>query len=224
MNSAIPILTLLLAMLLCGCYSKPNLYIGAGGFGFGCGSNSPLAQQPYGMMRLGPDTTPPARKLYAEFQHFGGYNTADHYLRGFSHMHLVGAGVLDLGILGVLPTKDKHPKAPEDRLIWFDKLQEYAEPGYYKTLVEGGIQVELTATLRAGVHRYTFDKGEMTLYFLTSNMLQKKNNRTAECTFVGNNSFEGKVFTMGSFSSRFGGLNTYYHVEWRGNVTRKGMW
>lgn len=40
-------------------HPKPNLFIGTASFGFGCGSNSPAAQLPYGMMRLGPDTTPP---------------------------------------------------------------------------------------------------------------------------------------------------------------------
>jgi putative alpha-1,2-mannosidase len=133
-------LSILLLVLQC-VVCKPNLFTGAGGFGYGCGSNSPYTQQPYGMMRLGPDTTPPIKKLYTNFQHFGGYSDADHYIRSFSHMHLVGAGVLDLGILGVLPTKDKHPKIPNDRLIWFNKMEEIAEPGYYTTLVEDDIKV-----------------------------------------------------------------------------------
>ena len=85
--------------------SKVDLTIGAGGFGYGCGSNSPLAQSPFGFMRLGPDTTPPIKQTYLDFQHFGGYSDADRYVRGFSHMHLVGAGVQDLGIFGVLPIK-----------------------------------------------------------------------------------------------------------------------
>ena len=38
--------------------AKPNLQIGAGGFGFGCGSNSPAVQVPYSYVRLGPDTAP----------------------------------------------------------------------------------------------------------------------------------------------------------------------
>lgn len=113
-------------LLLVLSVTKINQQIGAGGFGFGCGSNSPLAQLPYGMMRVGPDTTPPIRKLYKQFQHFGGYSTADHYIRAFSHMHLVGAGVLDLGLLGFLPTTDKKPHVPKDRFIWFDKMQEYS--------------------------------------------------------------------------------------------------
>lgn len=83
--------------------SKPDLFVGAGGFGFGCGSNSPAAQVPYSYVRLGPDTTPKIKKKYFEFQHFGGYSQADHYVQAFSHMHLVGAGVIDMGVLGVLP-------------------------------------------------------------------------------------------------------------------------
>ena len=38
--------------------SKPDLFLGTGGFGFGCGSNSPAVQVPYSFVRLGPDTTP----------------------------------------------------------------------------------------------------------------------------------------------------------------------
>jgi len=38
-------------------FPKPNLFVGTGGFGFGCGSNSPAAQVPYSFVRLGPDIT-----------------------------------------------------------------------------------------------------------------------------------------------------------------------
>jgi putative alpha-1,2-mannosidase len=103
--------------------AKIDMQIGAGGVGFGCGSNSPAAQVPYSFVRLGPDTAPLLRKEYFKFQHFGGYNTADRYLRAFSHMHLVGAGVQDMGIFGVLPTKSngKKPSIPKDPLILFYK-------------------------------------------------------------------------------------------------------
>lgn len=99
-----------LALLLCLVAAKIDMQIGAGGFGFGCGSNSPAAQVPYSFVRLGPDTAPQFRKEYFNFQHFGGYSAADHYLRAFSHMHLVGAGVQDMGIFGVLPIKSNGQK------------------------------------------------------------------------------------------------------------------
>jgi putative alpha-1,2-mannosidase len=35
--------------------------------------------------------------------HFGGYYYGDEYIRVFSHTHMVGAGVLDYGNIGVMP-------------------------------------------------------------------------------------------------------------------------
>ena len=40
------------------------MLLGTGGFGFGCGSNSPAVQLPYSYVRLGPDTTPKDKILY----------------------------------------------------------------------------------------------------------------------------------------------------------------
>ena len=42
--------------------ANPDLEIGTGGVGFGCGSNSPDAQVPYSFVRLGPDTAPLMKK------------------------------------------------------------------------------------------------------------------------------------------------------------------
>ncbi len=41
----------------------------------------------------------------------------------------------------------------------FSHEQESARPGYYQVLLQDdSINVELTATLRAGLHRYTYPK------------------------------------------------------------------
>jgi len=53
---------LVLTALLHIAHNKPDLQIGAGGFGYGCGSNSPAAQVPYSFVRLGPDTAPLFKK------------------------------------------------------------------------------------------------------------------------------------------------------------------
>lgn len=95
------ITTFLILCIIVSC--KRNLHIGTGGFGFGCGSNSPASQVPYSFVRLGPDTSPMNSKLYKKFEHYGGYHDSDHGVRAFSHMHLVGAGVMDMGVFGVLP-------------------------------------------------------------------------------------------------------------------------
>lgn len=53
---------ILLLLLLSLFSSKPNLFLGAGSIGFGCGSNSPAVQRPFSYLRIGPDTTPIIKK------------------------------------------------------------------------------------------------------------------------------------------------------------------
>ena len=118
--------------------AKPILTLGAGGFGYGCGSNSPAAQIPYSFVRLGPDTTPLNKHLYFEPSHFGGYNDGEHAVKAFSHMHLVGAGDIDMGVFGFLPTIGwgEIPKVPTDNSTTpFVKEEEVAEPGYYSNFL-----------------------------------------------------------------------------------------
>ena len=52
----------MIALCLILSLSNPDLEIGTGGVGFGCGSNSPAAQVPYSYVRLGPDTAPLLKK------------------------------------------------------------------------------------------------------------------------------------------------------------------
>lgn len=65
------------------------------------------------------------KKEYKKFQHYGGYHDSDHGVRAFSHLHLVGAGVIDMGVIGVLPTISKNynesPNTDQDRVISFSK-------------------------------------------------------------------------------------------------------
>lgn len=57
-------ITLWVSLLIAFAAAKPKLTLGAGGLGFGCGSNSPAAQVPYSYVRLGPDTAPLSKKMY----------------------------------------------------------------------------------------------------------------------------------------------------------------
>lgn len=117
---------LILLILFVAMNAKPNLFIGAGSIGYGCGSNSPAVQRPFSYVRLGPDTTPIMKKMYFEPHHYGGYSTMDHAVRAFSHMRLVGAGVADLGVLGILPKKAGKLTVPKDPSAVFYKSTEYA--------------------------------------------------------------------------------------------------
>lgn len=53
---------ILLLLLLSLFKSNPDLFLGTGSVGFGCGSNSPAVQRPFSYLRIGPDTTPIIKK------------------------------------------------------------------------------------------------------------------------------------------------------------------
>ena len=75
---------------------------------FGGGHNFPGATTPFGMVQLGPDTTPAA-------PHSGGYDHRDNHVSGFSLTHLNGAGCALYGDFPLLPTTEPlrgSPAAP----------------------------------------------------------------------------------------------------------------
>jgi predicted alpha-1,2-mannosidase len=135
-----------------------NTFIGTGGHGH----TFPGATTPYGMVQLSPDT----RTL--GWDACGGYHYSDSSIIGFSHTHLSGTGISDLGDFLVMPFSGKpqiNPGTPENPdsgyRSRFNHESEKAEPGYYSVLLDDyKIKAELTATTRAGFHRYTFGNDE----------------------------------------------------------------
>ncbi len=118
----------------------------------------PGATVPFGMVQLSPDTRD------TTWDGCSGYHYSDGDLRGFSHNHLTGTGCADLGNILLIPTVGELKMTPGDKpgegyRTRFSHEQEEARPGYYRVLLpDYGINVELTATARAGMHRYTFPK------------------------------------------------------------------
>ncbi|BDD09127.1 alpha-1 2-mannosidase [Fulvitalea axinellae] len=129
------------------------------------GHTFPGAVVPFGMVQLSPDTH------IMGWDASSGYHYDDSLIYGFSHTHLSGTGIGDMGDVLVLPytgeIKEKMTSA-------FDKKTESATPGYYQvTLGDYGVKAELTATTRAGVHRYSYPKGEnRRVMFDVSHVLQ----------------------------------------------------
>jgi predicted alpha-1,2-mannosidase len=124
-----------------------NPFIGTDGHGH----TFPGATMPFGMVQLSPDTR------LDGWDGCSGYHYTDSIIYGFSHTHLSGTGVSDYGDILLMPSaevpflKNYHYKSP------FSKKNEFAEPGYYKVLLDkGNIEVELTATPRVGIHKYQF--------------------------------------------------------------------
>lgn len=117
------------------------------------GHTYPGATVPYGAVQLSPDTRA------GNWDAAAGYHYSDTTLFGFSHTHLSGTGCTDLGDILVRPSCLSPDLSLERgyRPARFSHRDEQARPGYYAVwLPEEEIQVELTATPRVGVHRYTF--------------------------------------------------------------------
>ena len=133
-----------------------NNFIGTGGHGH----TFPGATTPYGMVQLSPDT----RTL--GWDACGGYHYSDNSIIGFSHTHLSGTGISDLGDFLFMPFSGEAkviPGTPENPdsgyRSRFNHSNENASPGFYSVLLtDYNIEVALTATKRAGFHKYKFNK------------------------------------------------------------------
>jgi putative alpha-1,2-mannosidase len=122
-------------------------FIGTGGHGH----TFPGPVRPFGMVQLSPDTR------YDGWDACSGYYYADTTVYGFSHTHLSGTGIPDYCDVLFMPTVGKPQFLNSEYKSGFKKKNEYATPGYYKTFLDKyKISVELTASTRVGVHRYTY--------------------------------------------------------------------
>lgn len=113
------------------------------------GHTFPGATRPYAMVQLSPDTH------IMGWDASSGYHYDDQQIYGFSHTHLSGTGIGDLGDIMLLPFSGGDSIKP---VATFKKETEKSTPGYYAVRLENlGVNVELTSTDRVGFHRYTFD-------------------------------------------------------------------
>ena len=135
--------------------SYVNPFIGTGGHGH----TYPGATLPFGMMQLSPDTR------LEGWDGCSGYHYSDEYIYGFSHTHLSGTGISDYGDVLLMPTNSVNFNNGSDGKsgyrAHFSHDNELAEPGYYKVHLDStNIEVELTVSLRSGMHKYQFPSNE----------------------------------------------------------------
>ncbi len=130
----------------------------------GKGKTYPGATQPYGMVQLSPDN---GRNGW---DWISGYFYPDNVIAGFSHTHLSGTGAGDLYDISFMPITGKPRldklddiKKAATIVSGFSHKNEQASPGYYQVYLDDyNVNVELTAGLRTGVQKYTFDKQHQT--------------------------------------------------------------
>lgn len=116
-----------------------------------------------------------------------GYQYEDSTILGFAHTAMGHWNLIDLP---VLPVTGK--VSADNYASSFSHANESARPGYYQVYLDRyNVNAELTSTLRAGYHRYTFKEGDAKR--LLVNVAHNQNPvRDWEINKVGDNAFAGR--------------------------------
>lgn len=133
-------------------------YIGSGGHGHVFVG----ASVPYGAVQVGPTN------IVKGWDWCSGYHYSDSVVIGFSQMHLSGTGIGDLGDVLIMPYtgKIRTSRGTQENPTsgygsHYSHAREKARPGYYAVKLDDyNIDVELTASERVALHKYTFPKNE----------------------------------------------------------------
>lgn len=174
------------------------------------GHTFPGAVLPHGMVQLSPDT-----RLNG-WDASSGYHYSDSTIYGFSHTHLSGTGIGDMGDILVLPFTGNGQEKP---IATFKKSDEHAEVGLYSVKFENyNVKTQLTATERAGLHHYEFNsENSKKVLFDLGHILQRTwshDNVINELEIVNDSTLKGlkqsqgwaydhKVYFYATFSNPF---------------------
>jgi len=158
----------------------------------------PGATTPFGMVQLSPDNGT------SGWDWCSGYNYSDSLIAGFSHTHLSGTGIGDLCDILFLPSMHEFSLSLPDSSASLAKLNrtlfsheaEQARPGYYAVALANGVNVELSATPRCGIQRYTAVTGG-TMHVLVDLGFAVNWDRPVDCML----SWDGKALSGRRISS-----------------------
>ena len=128
-----------------------NTFIG----GADNGHTFPGACYPFGMIQTSPVTGAVGWRYCSEYVY------EDSLIWGFTQTHLNGTGCMDLGDILVMPVTGTRARAWDAYRSHFSKDKEAATPGYYTAeLSDPQVKAELTASIHAALHRYTYHKAD----------------------------------------------------------------
>lgn len=158
------------------------------------GNTYPGAQMPFGMVQLSPDNGIPG------WDRIAGYFYPDSTIAGFSHTHLSGTGAGDLYDISFLPVMlpVRESDAPLGVHSRFSHDDETATAGYYQVrLTDYDINVEITATERCGIQRYTFPKGDGAVILNLAKAMNWDATQDSHISVVDSVTIEGYRFSDG---------------------------
>lgn len=139
----------------------------------------PGAGLPFGMLNFGPECsfseTTLSHRRYERLKKNklrmpvspGGYNYAADRVKGFSLTRISGTGCVGAsGDIPFLPFTNeiKHSPDTDNMDVYYSAgyshANETARPGYYQVQLDNGVNVELSATERTGIARFTYPEGQ----------------------------------------------------------------
>ncbi len=185
------------------------------------GHTFPGASLPYAMVHVSPDVGTEG------WTHCAGYIYQSSSIIGFSHTHWSGVGMVNGGEVLLMPTVSNElqilPGTKEDPDAGYRSRysheEESASPGYYSVMLKDyDIQAELTATRRAGFHRYTFPKSKNAhiILDLGHQIGTHYSDENSELKILDNKRIEGKkaaglgqVYFVAEFSKPFKYYGTF---------------
>ena len=173
------------------------------------------ASRPFGMVNLSPDT-----ELGGAWGSGYRYNTEE--IKGFSHVH-----AWQLAGLSVMPVVADKPIAEfrGDYFSAFSHDRETVRPGYHRVVLDRyGIDVELTATTRAGFHRYRFPADRKpSVLFRLSGQLGPSEMTESELRILDERSAAGFV-TNAPTRRRPKPSRVYFHIEFDRPIESMTSW
>jgi len=192
--------------------NSPNPVGGGAG-----GSTYPGAVVPFGMVQLSPDT-PTASP--------SGFRFSDLQIEQFSLTHFDGAGCANNEDLPFMPFVGAVTSSPAAN--WnayrtaYDKASQKAQPGYYRAKLASNIDVELTATTRTGMARFTYP-ASTTAQFLLHAGRSATGTRSGAINVIGTDRITGSA-TAGGFCGSSKTFTIYFAAQFDAPFTAHGTW
>lgn len=204
-------------------------FIATGGIGGETASVSPGASMPFGLVLVGPDTRTVAYGPLSAY-HCAGYHYDDDAITAISMTHAHGMGVVDYGGVPWLARAswDDGYTDKKTRMATFSHDSEDAGPGWYTVeLTDDGTLVEIAATERGAVVRLTFDEGASAPTFVWDLGHSLPTVAITDAWLdidPETGATEGYHLVDGSYSGRFGGVQTHFVATFDTPPESVGAW
>ena len=218
----------LMSLLLCSSLfvsaqqpvDEVNPFIGTSNYG----TTNPGAVCPQGMMSVVPFNVMGSdlNRFDKDRQWWSTPYSADNkFFTGFAHGSLSGVGCPELGSLLLMPTQGA--LNVDYKEYGSEYKDEVASPGYYATrLTKYGILAEATATMRTGLSRFTFPKGESHILLHLGEGLTNESGATVR--FVNDTEIEGSKL-LGTFCyNPTAVFPVYFVMKLSKAPTKRGYW